>query len=126
MRNTIAPDLPPVRGDMGRIVQILFNLLSNSCKFTERGHITLSATLEGDRIRVSVEDSGIGIPEARFNQVFQAFEQVGRAQRRQRRRWLPTACAVTGRPHCLHMCAAALCSHISDELVCPLGSGPLL
>lgn len=99
MRNTITPDLPPVRGDMGRIVQILFNLLSNSCKFTERGHITLSATLEGDRIRVSVEDSGIGIPEARFNQVFQAFEQVGGAQRRQQRQQHRVGCRLPALSH---------------------------
>eukprot|EP00955_Chlamydomonas_euryale_P009785 104833-Chlamydomonas_euryale.AAC.3 len=73
--NTVGSDLPPVLGDMGRIVQIFHNLVGNSCKFTSQGSVTISAEVVGDKMEISVTDTGIGIPESRFEQIFLAFEQ---------------------------------------------------
>lgn len=57
------PDsLPPVRGDHGRIVQVLVNLLSNAIKYTpDGGTITLRACQDGQFVRLTVEDTGVGM-----------------------------------------------------------------
>ncbi|MBF0543851.1 MAG: response regulator [Candidatus Riflebacteria bacterium] len=70
-----------VLGDPVRIRQILFNLLDNAIKFTEKGFIQLKASLkkiEGDKIEVllEVEDSGIGISEPKLNAIFEKFNQA--------------------------------------------------
>lgn len=68
-------------GDPIRIKQILLNLLSNAIKFTESGHVVVSARSEQLRkdsidFHLSVEDSGIGIPEHRKNAIFESFTQA--------------------------------------------------
>ncbi|WP_155006418.1 ATP-binding protein [Sphingomonas hengshuiensis] len=66
--------------DAGRLRQIVFNLLSNAVKFTERGSVGLRAVQEGAgdalRLRLEVSDSGIGIPAAKFDEIFESFRQV--------------------------------------------------
>ncbi|QDT65828.1 ammonium transporter [Calycomorphotria hydatis] len=79
--NRVAPELPAViNGDPERIRQILINLIGNAMKFTEEGSITLLATTkesDGQKmLRLSVQDTGIGIPEDRQNALFAAFTQV--------------------------------------------------
>jgi len=70
-------NIPYVLGDMGRIIQIFHNLIGNACKFTHNGQICIGATRKGkDEVDVFVRDTGIGIPEDKFEQIFQAFEQV--------------------------------------------------
>jgi CheY-like chemotaxis protein/anti-sigma regulatory factor (Ser/Thr protein kinase) len=64
------------RGDFARIRQILFNLLSNAVKFTETGRIGLHVAREGDRLVLTVEDTGIGIPADRLPRLFNKFEQA--------------------------------------------------
>ena len=59
-----------------RLVQILNNLLANAAKFTSKGHIRVSAERRGAMWAVRVADTGIGIPEARFDAIFNAFEQA--------------------------------------------------
>ncbi len=54
------------------------NLIGNSCKFTHSGYIAIAATAKEDEVEVAVTDTGIGIPEDKFDQIFLAFEQVGR------------------------------------------------
>jgi signal transduction histidine kinase len=76
LANNIPSSLPTIRGDNGRIIQILHNLVGNSCKFTHSGSICVSAVHKGDEVEVSVSDSGIGIPDDKFESIFQAFEQV--------------------------------------------------
>ncbi len=75
---TTAEDLPSwVTGDSLRIKQILINLLSNAVKFTQRGQVTLIADrLEGDQLRFSVEDTGIGMTAEQLSRLFDAFEQA--------------------------------------------------
>lgn len=75
----VDPDLInfEIRSDSQRISQIIRNFLSNSIKFTEAGHITLSAkpALEKGLIDISVVDTGIGVPENQQNAIFRAFDQ---------------------------------------------------
>ncbi|HTI69055.1 MAG TPA: response regulator [Candidatus Limnocylindria bacterium] len=68
-------------GDPGRIRQVLLNLLSNAVKFTEQGEIVVDlVTLKEDArevtLRISVRDTGIGIPVAEQHRLFGAFEQA--------------------------------------------------
>jgi PAS domain S-box-containing protein len=70
-----------VRGDPGRFRQVLVNLLENAAKFTERGSIDISAGASpgpGEEItlRVSVRDTGIGIPKDKLPIIFAPFQQV--------------------------------------------------
>jgi signal transduction histidine kinase/DNA-binding response OmpR family regulator/ligand-binding sensor domain-containing protein len=68
-------------GDAGRIRQIITNLVGNALKFTEEGHVLIGVECVGTvgekaEIRVSVEDTGIGIPEDKVDQVFEKFTQA--------------------------------------------------
>ena len=82
-----SPDLPTrFTGDVGRIRQVVTNLLGNAVKFTESGHVAMSLEghLEDDEavLDFSVRDTGIGIPESRRNEIFEVFEQVDGASNR--------------------------------------------
>ncbi|MCB9678974.1 MAG: HAMP domain-containing histidine kinase [Alphaproteobacteria bacterium] len=70
------------RADGLRVRQVLLNLLSNACKFCEDGTITLRAWVAGDRVRIEVEDTGVGMTAAELARVFEPFEQ-GEAGARQ-------------------------------------------
>ncbi|MDL1963890.1 MAG: response regulator [Deltaproteobacteria bacterium] len=75
-------DLPAlVRGDPGRLRQILVNLSGNAIKFTEQGEVVIHAGVQEEdnthvTVRFSVSDTGIGIPADRMNVLFKAFSQV--------------------------------------------------
>jgi PAS domain S-box-containing protein len=71
----------PVRGDPGRLRQVLVNLVGNALKFTDRGEIVLRATLadaseQAQLLRFEVRDTGIGIAEEARPRLFQAFSQI--------------------------------------------------
>ena len=79
-----------LRGDDGRIRQVLLNLISNAVKFTESGGVSIevSVYLEESRdehvvLRVEVTDTGIGIPETMQEHVFEEFSQVDGSTSRQ-------------------------------------------
>lgn len=78
VRLDIAPNLPELCVDPDRITQVLTNLLSNAIKFTPKGTVTLTATATLENLRVSVADSGIGIPLEELPKVFDKFYQVGK------------------------------------------------
>lgn len=67
-------------GDVGRIRQIVTNLLGNAVKFTDEGHVLVDVTGErvptGTKLTISVTDTGIGIPEEKLKLVFEKFSQV--------------------------------------------------
>ena len=70
-----------LRGDPGRIRQILINLVGNAVKFTEKGEIRIRTSLEGEdedhaTIRFAVTDTGIGIPTERIDLIFESFSQA--------------------------------------------------
>ncbi|WP_298932346.1 ATP-binding protein [uncultured Ramlibacter sp.] len=64
--------------DQTKLRQILFNLLSNACKFTERGTITVNVELEAGRgeVVLAVHDSGIGMTDEQLGRLFQPFTQA--------------------------------------------------
>lgn len=79
------PDLPPLSTDRGRFRQVMINLLSNAVKYNRKGGtVTVTTQVLNDgvhdtgMIRVSVTDTGEGIPEERQNQIFEAFNRLGR------------------------------------------------
>ena len=72
-----AAPIPVVTTDAGRIRQVLFNLLANAIKFTPAGSITVTASQsDAQMIEITVEDTGVGIPEDQLETVFEAFHQV--------------------------------------------------
>ncbi|MCX6583709.1 MAG: ATP-binding protein [Candidatus Aminicenantes bacterium] len=74
--NAVEPGLPPVEADENRLQQIILNLVGNAVKFTDSGTITISANVKGDMLHIRVEDTGIGIPDEKFEIIFESFEQV--------------------------------------------------
>lgn len=75
--NHVQHDVPEnVLGDPSRLRQVLGNLLSNAIKFTSQGGVELQACRRGDRLELSVTDTGIGIPSDRIGMVFESFRQA--------------------------------------------------
>lgn len=74
--------LPKVRFDRDKIVQVLMNLVNNSVKFTNKGSITISTAREGNTVRVSVKDTGVGIEKREMPRLFRKFEQLAEAKNR--------------------------------------------
>ena len=71
--------LPTLYNDAAKFRQIFTNLLSNACKFTNAGYITVLATEPEERpgwVEIAVRDTGIGMNEDQQNQVFEAFVQA--------------------------------------------------
>jgi len=76
-------DIPPIRGDPGRVLQVFSNLVSNAVKFTPRGGvITVSAECVDGRVQCSVTDTGPGIPPEDLPRIFGKFWQAKRGDKR--------------------------------------------
>jgi PAS domain S-box-containing protein len=80
-RHRLSVDLPPepliVLGDPDRLVQVFANLLTNAAKYTPAGgEIFLALSREGQEAVVRVRDTGVGIPPAMLERIFDLFEQV--------------------------------------------------
>ena len=75
-----APDVGEMRADLTKVRQALFNLLSNACKFTEAGTVSLTVRRDMDaepaQLVFDVADTGIGMTEAQLARLFQEFSQA--------------------------------------------------
>ncbi|MCD2259140.1 ATP-binding protein [Psychroserpens luteolus] len=73
----IADDVPIlVMGDPTRLNQILINLVGNAIKFTEKGHVDILVSTANNKLNFEIKDTGIGIPKAKHESIFGAFEQA--------------------------------------------------
>jgi CheY-like chemotaxis protein len=82
-------DLPSmVRGDPGRLRQILINLAGNAIKFTHQGNVFIEGKLEDETpthvmVRFNIKDTGIGIPQEKIGHLFEKFYQVDQSSTRE-------------------------------------------
>lgn len=81
--NGVDPDLPAVAADENRLQQILHNLIGNALKFTREGRVLVAAEQRSDQLAISIEDTGIGIPEHRLQEIFESFEQADASSARE-------------------------------------------
>ena len=76
-------DLPKLEADESRLQEIIYNLLDNAVKYSQAsGVITLRAAVEGDQVRISVSDEGIGIRENDLPRIFERFYRADKARSR--------------------------------------------
>ncbi|WP_312983774.1 aerobic respiration two-component sensor histidine kinase ArcB [Atlantibacter sp.] len=79
LRFVLEPALPlphKVITDGTRLRQIIWNLISNAVKFTQKGQVTVRVSYESSMLRFEVEDSGIGIPQNEQDKIFAMYYQV--------------------------------------------------
>ena len=72
---TITPKVLYFYGDRVRIGQILINLITNAIKYSEKGTIRVSVIVK-EKLEISIEDTGIGIPEDMIDTIFDSFVQI--------------------------------------------------
>ncbi len=78
----VGPNLPYLRVDALRIRQVLFNLISNAVRFTEKGSITVRAQRGNGEVLFAVEDTGVGIAPDDLKGIFEEFRQADSSSRR--------------------------------------------
>jgi signal transduction histidine kinase len=76
IQQDIATEIPLISGDRRRLLQIMLNVLSNACKFTEQGQICVKVTSEATCLHVAIADSGPGIAPEDYEDVFKPFKQT--------------------------------------------------
>ena len=81
----VVPCRLAVRSDAGLLEQMLRNLLANAVKYTERGKVLLGCRRRGDKVRIEVWDTGIGIPAGQLKAIFEEFHQLDNAARERSR-----------------------------------------
>ena len=80
----IAPNLPAIEVDPGRITQVLTNILDNALRHTpENGWVVLGARQAGERVELSVQDSGPGLKAEDMDRIFERFYRTDAARQRQ-------------------------------------------
>lgn len=80
--NNVPEGIPTVYADRDRLTQILYNLIGNGVKFTEKGHVEVSAALYHEKVKICVSDTGIGIAENMQEIIFKSFEQADTSETR--------------------------------------------
>jgi GAF domain-containing protein/DNA-binding response OmpR family regulator len=76
LQQDVADSMPVITADNRRLRQVLLNLVANAAKFTEEGFIKVIARANDQFVTITVQDSGIGIPEDKLGTIFEAFTQV--------------------------------------------------
>jgi two-component system phosphate regulon sensor histidine kinase PhoR len=80
----VSDELPEFWGDKFKLEQMLSNLIDNAIKYTEKGGIKIKIDSVGkDKIKISVEDTGIGIPKEHIPRIFERFYVVDKSRSRQ-------------------------------------------
>lgn len=69
-------EMPLVVGDRRRLRQVMLNLVSNACKYTDEGIVGVKLELVDDMVVFTVEDTGVGIAPENFDMIFEAFQQT--------------------------------------------------
>ncbi len=77
----VLPCSAVIRSDPRLLEQVIRNLLSNAVKYTEKGGVLLGCRRRGDKLRIEVWDTGIGIPEGQLRKIFGEFHQVDNPSR---------------------------------------------
>ena len=72
----VEESLPEIQFDRDKIVQVITNFVNNAIKFTDQGKIEITVTKDGNVVRVSVGDTGIGFSENESHKLFKSFEQL--------------------------------------------------
>jgi signal transduction histidine kinase/ActR/RegA family two-component response regulator len=81
---SVADDVDEIRSDERRLKQVVLNLMTNAVKFTEDGgSVGVHAKRRGGEVEITVEDTGVGIPEADRERIFESFQQGGRGSSRE-------------------------------------------
>jgi two-component system phosphate regulon sensor histidine kinase PhoR len=80
--NTEFGELPDITCDRVRIQQAIINLIDNAIRYTDRGEIRIITGESDDYVRITVEDTGIGIPESSLNRIFERFYVVDKSRSR--------------------------------------------
>lgn len=75
LQMNIAESMPTVMADEKRLVQVLYNLLHNAIKYTEKGKITVSARVRDNRVVIRVSDTGVGMDKETRKRIFLPYEQ---------------------------------------------------
>ncbi|CBS86840.1 sensor histidine kinase [Azospirillum lipoferum] len=70
-----------LRTDRGLLMQLLRNLVDNALRYTEAGAIRIRCRVDGERLAIEVQDTGIGIPPEHLDRIFEEFHQVGNPER---------------------------------------------
>lgn len=70
IRNELPTLLPIVIADENRLRQILYTLIENGLKYTAEGYVRISASVQGDRVAISIEDTGSGMPQSYIERLF--------------------------------------------------------
>jgi len=76
LKAEISPNMPIIKGDKNRLMQVLADLIDNAIKFTDKGGITVRITLEDGKVLVGVTDMGIGIAAENIPKLFTKFYQI--------------------------------------------------
>ena len=77
-------NLPLLQADENRLQEVIYNLLDNAVKYSRPGGtVFLRAEVENDRVRISVADQGVGIPEADLPRIFERFYRADKARSRE-------------------------------------------
>ncbi len=72
------PKLPPVLADPTRLKQVIYNFVGNAVNYTQQGAVEVQINPEGDYLKLTVKDSGIGISPQNQRLLFQKFQQAGK------------------------------------------------
>jgi signal transduction histidine kinase len=79
----VPPDLPLIRADEDRVGQVLLNLVGNALQYTPSGgRVSLVTRREGEKVRLSIQDTGIGISPEHLPHVFERFYRVDKSRSR--------------------------------------------